>query len=277
LNRVYPNHLTLDLLGHSILVRCCHKECLDGIQDYFSASVADPWCTPDIVVDCDLENADRYLFRTRPSDSSGPLEGVKVHSAGNLAKADWDFLNPPLPPFWIEPFRNRFVAIHSAAVAFGPHCVLIVGNRGAGKTTISTDLVNRFDGQLLTDETAVLHRRTSIVEPFPRAMGIVNTNGLKEMRPCTQVCRTIASNAALATHIVFLERVSKAPSGPCRLEGAQCFERLLEHQLDVGSSRIEATVTMAKLAHHSKSLLIGHDSFSELQSATETVKEFFCE
>jgi len=60
---------------------------------------------------------------------------------------------------------------HGATLAVGNRGVLLSGNKGAGKSTLSLALAARGHG-FFSDEIAAIHSRTSAVSPFPRAVSI---------------------------------------------------------------------------------------------------------
>ncbi|MEV2344428.1 hypothetical protein ABNE77_13685 [Paenibacillus larvae] len=163
--------IQVKILGGLIEVRCKHKECLDGIMDFFSTSISYNFAVPDIIIYCDWEQSDRYLYRTSPLDYRGPiLEGVFYQLPGDRQVEQWDSYDPPLPPFVKEPFANMFVGLHAAAVKDRQNnAILFIGPKGSGKTTSALQIVNNSDSyELLTDETVFLRRRSLLVEPFPR-------------------------------------------------------------------------------------------------------------
>jgi hypothetical protein len=246
----FPYQQTFFLLGCYILVRCKHFSCLEGIRSYFSSSLCEPWRTPDVIIDCDWQEIDRYFFRSRPIEDGIPLKGVRVHTQKNVMSEDWSFSSPPMPPFALEPFRNRFVGLHGAAIQLDDNkCLILVGKQGSGKTTSSVELVNKYGYRLLTDETVLVHRRTRLVEPFPRAMGIKDSITTEKLAlPAKQVCKKIANTPVLATHIIFLEPDSKNSKNDFSLiTPATTFVNFLPHHLDVGCNPDEAIATLSAL------------------------------
>ena len=272
-----PYHQTFFLLGCYILVRCKYQSCLKGITDYFSNSVCEPWCTPDVIIDCDWQEPDRYLFRSRPEKDGIPLKGVRVHTPKNIANEDWSFSSPPMPPFIVEPFRNRFVGLHGASVKVSDNkCLIIIGHQGSGKTTSSVELVNNYGCQLLTDETVLIHKRTRLVEPFPRAIGIKSSkNSNKVALPASTVCSQISSIPALATHIIFLEPNSGNQSNDFSLiKPSETLKKFLYHHLDVGCNPEDATVTLFHLAREIVAASFRYNSYEDLKNSVSTFIEF---
>jgi hypothetical protein len=164
----------LRLLGVRIDVRCAHHECAEEIASFYSAShVTGHSSSPEVIVWCASEHADRYLFRSRPDDEAGtPLAGVSVQTLRSPRQL-WTATLPPIPALASWPFKDRFVALHAAAVrTLDGTCFLIAGDRGSGKTTAALALADRLGAAVLCDETAFVHCRTAVVEPFPHAVGI---------------------------------------------------------------------------------------------------------
>jgi hypothetical protein len=263
-----PHEVTLFLLGCNILIRCKYKPCADAIAEYFSPAIRDPWCSPDVIVDCTWELPHRYLFRSRPPENNGPLPGIHVHTMKKMADIEWSFTDPPIPPFVLEPFRNRFIGLHGGAV-ISPvgNCLMILGDRGSGKTTITRELVNNHGFSLLTDETLFIHRRTSLVEPFPRPMKIMDVkNGYMNTKllPAQKVCSNISNRPALATHALFLVSSNRINVEFVPIPPADAFKQLLQHHLSVGCEYDEAIFSLAYLAHNLSSSLFSYCSYDQL-------------
>jgi hypothetical protein len=66
---------------------------------------------------------------------------------------------------------ERYVTLHAAAVARGEDLVLLAGESGAGKTTLTLALLG--DGwAYLTDDLAPIAVDTALVHPFPKPLGV---------------------------------------------------------------------------------------------------------
>ncbi len=249
----YPYSSTFNILGGVTWVRCKYRDCLEDIRSHFSCSESRETVTPDVVVYCDSPRASRYLFRARPTPISGPLEDVKLMTAGtgNALRA-WRSHYPVLPPLAIEPFANRFVGIHASAVIQpNGEAILFAGERGAGKSTVAVDWVNHGDCSLLTDETVFLHRRTAIVEPFPIAIGLKQGAAQqgKELIPACRAVRRVAAEPAVVKAVVLLFPDSSQTSYSLQQLGdGEGLRGLLRHHLDVGADLDESMITLAFLA-----------------------------
>lgn len=265
----FPYSFTLGLLGGTILIRCKHHHCAEEIARFYASVTIDAWCTPDVIVDCDWSELGPYLFRARPEDKPGPLKGVRVHVPGQLYPTEWEFSHPPVPPFAIDPFRQRFLGIHAAAVTtVEGRALLVVGGKSSGKTTVALGMVDQYGCQLLTDETVCIHRRTALVEPFPRPMGVIRRDEEKLEKvptPAHEACRSIAREPAQATHIICLEKLpGTATSSFDELSPAQAFRALTRHQLNTGCCADEAMVTLAQLARRLPTAVFRYCSYNEL-------------
>jgi hypothetical protein len=270
----FPYQITLFLLGCHILVKCKHKQCLDGIATIFSPVICTPWHTPDVVVDCDWEKAERYLFRTRPHEDTAPLSGVRVHTQGKLAESEWPFLDPPIPPFVVEPFQNRFIGLHAGSVQTPTgECFIFLGNRGSGKTTTTLALVNNHKCRLLTDETVFIHRRTKLVEPFPRSvhLGEMRNGSFRKVSvSADKACQAVTDKPALVTHIVFLEPDQKVQGQEfSRITPAEAFKNFLKHHLNAGCSPDESMVTLTQLAREVPAFTYRYNTYEDLLSLPE--------
>jgi hypothetical protein len=276
-----PYHLTLSLLGASILVRCKYSACAEGIAAHFSPAVCEPWTTPDIIVDCDWESAGRYLFRARNHVIAEPLTGVRVHCPGSPGSSDWPYTSPPIPPLVLEPFCNRFIGLHgAAAVAPEGSCLLLLGERESGKTTVALDLVNEHGWELLTDETVFIHRRSRLVEPFAHAVGLWDSRikvATKAAVPAVEACRAIASQPALVTHVVCLEHMGgQTHPGLTPITSSQAFRTFLNHHLDAGCRADEAMVSLVQLARAVPAAVFAHGGYADLRRAVPDLIAFAC-
>ncbi|NNM27658.1 MAG: hypothetical protein HKO59_17050 [Phycisphaerales bacterium] len=67
--------------------------------------------------------------------------------------------------------RSEFVQLHAATLVRGGRGVIIAGPSGAGKSTLTAGLIAR-GWQYLSDEFALIHARTGMLHPFPRAVSV---------------------------------------------------------------------------------------------------------
>lgn len=135
------------------------------------------------VVECDsdrLWEALAYLYRPAlvPVSAAAPLRlqvsaaaGVRAISCGSTrqlaAPGAGETLAEELIFTEIVTRVSTHWLLHAAALA-GPHGgVLIVGESGAGKTTLALAL-SRQGYQWLSDEVAAIDRTTGLLESFPR-------------------------------------------------------------------------------------------------------------
>lgn len=259
----FPYSARYRLLGAHVLVRTSHLRCLAGVSDQFSAAGEDPWTTPDQIVECSWPEAGRYLFRSRPVDEGAtPLRGVRVLIPGGGPAADWTGAGPPLPAFRLPPIQGRFAGLHAAAVRLPAGGVLVAGPRGSGKSTVAVELVNRHEGALLTDETAFLHRRTAIVEPYAGAIGVWEAGRLKQRVPAVDACRSVAREPGEMAALVVLRPGD--PAGVRDLDASGAFREILAHHVDVGAEADEAMTTLAGVAHRLPAASAGWSSYADL-------------
>lgn len=259
----FPYSATYRLLGAHVLVRTSHQRCLDGVNVQFSTAAEDPWTTPDQIVECSWPESGRYLFRSRPAgEAATPLRGVRVRIPGGGLAVEWTGAGPPLPAFRLPPIRGRFAGLHAAAVRLPAGGVLVAGPRGSGKSTVAVELVNRHEGALLTDETAFLHRRTAIVEPYAGAVGVWEAGQLKHRLPAVDACRSVARQPGEMAALVVLRPGD--PTGLRDLDAGGAFREILAHHVDVGAEADEAMTTLAGLAHRLPAASAGWSSYSDL-------------
>lgn len=251
MSTAHPEHVALEILGTLVLVRCRTRECRDGIARYYGPLETHLWRSPDLVVYCDWPEAGKYLFRARPLAEPPELAGVSVLQAGEAEARPWVYRDPPIPPLALPPLSQRFVGFHGAALVTESGAgLMVLGPRGCGKTTTAMTGVNEHGAGLLTDETIFLHRRTVIVEPFPRALGITvdPVAERKEIVPADEVCKRIVKQPKPMAAAVFLDRASGPGGDYAMLDAEDIFSRLLGVHIDVGCDADEAMVTVAQLA-----------------------------
>jgi hypothetical protein len=273
-SELHPAEVWLRLLGLDILVRCTHPETARQVGAYFSsASLPTPVRSPDCVVECDWPQAGRYLFRARPAMAPELLEGVRVQFPGDPRPLPWRGHQPPIPPIGSAILRDRFIGLHAAACMHpSGKVVVFAGDRRSGKTTTAVHLTTRYGWTLLTDETVFLARRTRIIEPFARSIGLAaridqaaNRPPEKLFVPAEEVVSRIAGEPAVASHLVLLE--PDAGSGPPRLEPirpTEALTALLPHHLDVGTSADESLVTLMQFTENCPAALFRYPAPEDL-------------
>ncbi|MGH3831286.1 MAG: hypothetical protein ACRDRS_12715 [Pseudonocardiaceae bacterium] len=245
--------VSLSLLGVRIDVRCTHAACAAGITAFYSAStVPGPLSSPEAVIWCDWEEPGKYLFRSRPDDSAGvPLDGVYVQTL-RTAREPWTWTLPPIPPLASWPFKDRFVALHAAMVRTAAgEGVLIAGDRGSGKSTTALWVAERLGAHVLCDETALIHCRTTLVEPFPHSVGVWR-GGRKVQTRITEVCTRIAREAVPINRILFL-KPGASVSRVSRRSRSDALRELLPHHREAGASIGDAMQTLLHLAARAES------------------------
>lgn len=241
--------LQLALLGGRVLVRFTHERCRAEVARYFSCSHDPSGTTPDVIIECDLPSADRYLFRARPADQYGlPLEGIRAWPAGAAAPHAWTSAQPPLPPLALSPFKDRFIALHAATLRTPDGGgITVVGHRNSGKSSSTLHLGRQEGFEFLADETTFVHLRTAVAEPFPQSVGVWRSDGEKQPVSAAELYPRIGARPALIDQVVFLDPCdSAALAGP--LAPAETFRSLLPHHRDASASLDESIVTLDHIA-----------------------------
>jgi hypothetical protein len=265
--------VALRLLGVRMDVRCLHRRCGEQIRSYFSASAAElETASPEVVVWCEWEAADRHIYRSRPAELEGvPLGGVFVQTLRS-GRRRWTSVLPPVPALASWPFKDRFIALHAAAIRTSRgDGVILAGDRGSGKTTTVLALARMLPGvEVLCDETAFIHCRTAVLEPFPHAVGVWR-DGQKVQVPITALCDQIAGGPVEARRIVFLERGHGGPDEVERLSPSRTLRLLLPHHRDAGASLGDSTQTLLDLADRLDAWIV---RCSDLTRLTELVRPY---
>lgn len=246
------HQLQLGLLGGRILVRFASTHCRKDVARHFSCSIDETGSSPDVLVECDWEEADRHLFRARPDHLCGsPLAGVRVQALGDDSPHPWLSSQPPLPPLSVAPFSHRFLALHAAVVREpGGSGIAFVGPRNSGKTTCALEAGRHSGFELVGDETAFVHIRTAMAEPFPHAVSVRTGDSTKASVPAGSLFPGVARGPTKMRQIVVLEPGDT--SGPhCeKLSPAMAMRALLPHQRDASAPLDEGVVTLDHLARN---------------------------
>lgn len=248
------HELPLVMLGGRILARFTHAACRDEVARYFSHNLDTSGTCPDLIVDCDLSRADRYLFRARPDEQEGfALPGVQVYLPGSDGPQPWCSTQPVFPPLAVAPFKDRFLALHAATLRKPSGTALsVVGARNSGKTTSALHLGRRSGWEFLADETTFVHLRTAVAEPFAQSLGMWEPTGSKRPVPAAEVFSRIATQPVLIDQVVVLDRCQDLPEQVQELTPPQALCALLPHHRDASSQLGEAMVTLDHLVRVAK-------------------------
>lgn len=272
-----PHRVHLELLGTSLLVRCRSRACAAGIAKHFSAPEnVTSSCAPDFVIDVDWPVADRYLFRARGAEAPLELAGVRVMSSGDDRPEPWRSHQPPLPPFELPPLAGRFTALHAAALTFPgdqSRAVLVLGDRGAGKTTAANDLANEYGFGFLTDETAVIGCRSTVVWPFPRELSFRTSrdDGHKSTAAAVDAVPNLVRAPAIVSDLVFLNAVRGGRPSFGRVDQEVAMAELLHHNQFFGSPMSEAVLTLGVLANQARAWAASVSGHGDLLSLSRLV------
>jgi DNA polymerase III delta prime subunit len=140
--------------------------------------------------------------------------------------------------------------------------VLIAGDRGSGKSTTALRVSERLGAQVICDETALIHCRTTLVEPFPHSVGVWR-NGRKVQTPITEVCTRIAREAVPVHRMLFL-KPGAPTSRVSRRSRSDALRELLPHHRAAGASIGDAMQTLLHLAARTDSWSIEYTEHHEL-------------
>lgn len=261
----------LFLLGCQIEVNCKYVTLKEDIENYFPHFINERNVTPDVVIYCEWERSNKYLFRARPEKFLNEhLEGVYFKLPGKKIE-QWRNLNPPLPPNSIPPFKDRFVGLHAGAVVNNLNqATLLIGPRGSGKTTTTSQLVNTFGHHLLTDETVYIHKRTSIIEPFLREIRARVKDHFsgeikKQSKNVNEMYKSVYKKAVPAIQGVFLEPSNRL--GIYKIDDEEdILKRLISNHRDVGCNNNESLYTLSLLSKELRFYVFNYRDYQELIS-----------
>ena len=267
--------LWLRMFGTLILLRCKYIACKNGIEQFYDPFVCSPSRTADLLVECDWREAGPYLFRARPESEQELLEGVRFQLSGQQVLSNWESRDPPLPPMDLEPFRNRFVGLHGGAVIrkWDGKCLAFAGARSSGKTTLCRELDKLGDYSIIADETLLIHRRSKIAQPFPKATAI-RLNAAVEKKKLISASEAFVSLADAPSEIslfLLLERTTKECAGIDKLTALEAGHRILQHQVRAGTSWSEGMLTLLDLVTNVQCYHFRHSDYRELVAGISKV------
>lgn len=264
--------LHLRVLGGAVALTFTHPGCAASARRMFGPMLGEPWSTPDVLVECSSPMLTRSFIRTRIDVDSEFVDAIRVYSAEHPDGINWSRVDPPFPPVNLEPFRNRFVRLHAAAVvAPAGDVLLILGESGLGKTTLSSQLAEEHGYRLLADEDVFLYRRSTVIEPF--AMG---DGPWLDSSPST-VARSlwgrrpelIATRPAAVSAVLALVPPDHGAREPTRISGRQALQALLAAQRPGGSTHAESVMTLAALTRSSDAFVMQGGRHDALVQATD--------
>lgn len=245
-----PETVVFDFFGTLTRVVFKYEACADGVARYYESCVAnDVGRTVDVVIEVDWPAADKYLFRARPETADGTdLDGVRVREFGDRAMQSWTSRFQPLPPFNGRTMRNRFVGLHAGtAVLPDGQAILVVGERGAGKSTFIREVCRTGSVAFGGDESCVLVAGTAITLPFPHAISLVDPDDIaapKQYHPAASTFGNIASSAAAVQSIIVVERDDHGDGRIRPMAKSRAFTHLVSAHRDFG---VPAHVGLATL------------------------------
>ena len=263
----HDHHVSFELLGIVVTVKCAHESCCEQVSAFFSGHSVTPVNTetPDLVVYLEWAEFGRYLYRERPKKENGQhLDGVYFMLRGDSKPQPWRSIYPPLVPYHLSQNEGRFVAIHAASIALPKdRCILLPGDRGAGKTSSSLHLCTKRGGTLVTDEIAFLYVRSRVVVPVLLAMGVMESSSTaKVATPAADLCPTLATTAREVTDIVFLEKGAEQEAKVWSPEDS--FRRIMTHVVDVGATSDDTVTTLARLTRSTPCCSVTWNDFASL-------------
>lgn len=264
--------LHLRVLGCEITLRFKSSTAADQARLMFGSMETAPWRSPDVLIDCAWPALTREFIRSRLAGEK-VLKGIRVYSAEQPCGAEWNSMDPPFPPVNLRPFRDRFVRLHAGAVVnkWGD-ALLILGESGYGKTTLCIQLVENYGYLLLTDEDSFLHRRTSLVEPYPVSFTPWKRDA--ESSDTTRLQGRLRQSAAEAQGLILLRQHGSPSLKLMSINARVCLRALLAAQRPGGSEHSEAIATLVPLARAAKAAELDGGQYERLLAAAGCVAAF---
>ena len=182
----------------------------------------------------------------------------------------------------LEAHIRGYVTLHAAAVQRGAIVLLLPGESGAGKTTLTLSLVEN-DWSYLSDDLAVLEIELGLIVPFPKPLSVKDPSCWEKHQHCfvdvpelpaplgpfllPPTCFRLGEGPAAPTHLVFARFV---PGAEARTESITRAKAAVLASGYLRRMNRDTTGTMVRLAEacESHTLLYGksHEAVNALEA-----------
>lgn len=267
-------YVHLSALGCEVTFEFTHACPAEQARRLFEPLLSTPWSTPDFFLVCRWPNLTRHLIRSRTDGESKALTGFEIYSSEYPDGVPWESSSPPFPPVGLAPLAGRFVRLHGAAVAdMSGRVLVILGESGFGKTTLSSELCVEHGYRLLTDEDVFLYQRSNVVEPFPNGDGpwVAGTNSARSL--WTKRPELVSVTPAVVSAILTLRprRGCTEKDIPRETSSGALLRSLLNSQRPGGSSHEAGIATFARLARTTSGFELAGQHYEHLREAAGQV------
>jgi hypothetical protein len=164
------NKINYSIFGHHFCLLTDNAEISDFLHDALEKHIVNiPSTNASIFIRIPWmpEAKRRYLTRTAPSKDA--ILSEVFLSRDGIEFVSWNDTAPPLIPYQLPEIAGNYFAYHAAAVNIeGVGAAVLLGNKGAGKSTNSLALCREPGVQLLTDETCVIKKFPLLVSALLR-------------------------------------------------------------------------------------------------------------
>lgn len=259
-------YVHLSTLGCEITFKFTHPRAADQARQLFGPLLSKPWSTPDFILFCHWHELTKHLIRTRTDGENQALAGFEVYSSEFPDGTPWKSASPPFPPIELVPLAGRFIRLHGAAVSdMSARVLVILGESGFGKTTLSSELCMEHGYRLLADEDVFLYRRSSVVEPFTNGDGpwAAGTNGARAL--WTRCPELVSSTPAVVSAILALRPIQDGADMPRETTSGELLRELLHSQRPGGSAHEEGIATLTRLARSTPGFKISGQNYKTLR------------
>lgn len=218
----------------------------------------------------------RYLTRTAP-DSASILTDVQF-SSDTHAPCYWSSTAPPLIPFNTEAIDGKFFAYHAAAVITSTmEAIILLGNKGAGKSTNALALCKERGWSLLSDETCVVRSRDLVIQALlrqPHGYTVDTQNiarkGVIRFSDNPWLKTEKEGVPILAVELIFVPGLVK-PHSECVTDKKIATQILVRHQLQFGGTPESAQECSEALANMVTLIQIYHGGYLSFPSVQEQI------
>ena len=157
-------------------------------------------------IEVEIRARHRYPWRRGPyTIGSEAVHGFEVqHRHEVLPHLEW-FIN-----WQVIRQRREYLQLHAATLEIGGQALVLPGNPGCGKSTLTAGLLAR-GWSYLCDEFALINPTTLELQPFPRALCIKEPSFRAVDRLGLPLCRKTSYQKAAKGRVAFLNPLHVRP------------------------------------------------------------------
>jgi HprK-related kinase A len=197
-----PHHFSIGVVNVSL-----RSDCRSFVDEYLSlyGHCRRGIAGPDTI---EVEVRSRHRFPWRGGPFTLHSEGVEDFQVERrfevLPHLEW-FIN-----WQIINNRKDYIQLHASSLELGGNALILPGNPGSGKSTLTAGLLTR-SWSYLCDEFALIDPRTLMIQPFPRALCMKEPSFPIVDRLGLRLCRRTPYHKSAKGRVAFLNPLDVRP------------------------------------------------------------------